>query len=79
MSHQPFRKPTGGNIDRGQPMTFTFDGKAYQGFSGDNLASALMANGVKLLARSFKYHRPRGLTGSGRILRFESGQLMRIA
>ena len=65
MSHQPFRTPDGGNIDRGQPLTFTFDGKVYQGFAGDTLASALMANGVKLLARSFKYHRPRGLTGYG--------------
>ena len=65
MSHQPFRNPTGGNIDRSQPLTFTFDGKVYQGYSGDTLASALMANGVKLLARSFKYHRPRGLSGYG--------------
>ena len=65
MSHQPFRKPTGGNIDRSQPLTFTFDGKVYRGYFGDTLASALMANGVKLLARSFKYHRPRGIISAG--------------
>jgi len=50
---------------RGSPLTFTFDGKRYQGFAGDTLASALLANGVDLFGRSFKYHRPRGLFSAG--------------
>ena len=45
------RLETGGMIDRETPVTFTFDGKSYQGFAGDTLASALLANGVKLLGR----------------------------
>ncbi len=49
----------------GQPLNFTFDGKRYQGFAGDTLASALLANGVDLFGRSFKYHRPRGLYSAG--------------
>ncbi|MBP6441931.1 MAG: (2Fe-2S)-binding protein [Sphingorhabdus sp.] len=60
-----FRLETGGRVDRSQPVTFSFDGKAYQGFSGDTLASALLANGVMLFGRSFKYHRPRGLVAAG--------------
>ena len=60
-----FRLETGGRVDRSQPVTFRFDGKAYQGFSGDTLASALLANGVMLFGRSFKYHRPRGLVAAG--------------
>ncbi|AGN82576.1 aminomethyltransferase [Pseudomonas putida H8234] len=53
-------------IDRNQPLHFSFDGKAYQGFAGDSIASALLANGRFLLSRSFKYHRPRGpLTMAG--------------
>ncbi|MBL4854278.1 MAG: sarcosine oxidase subunit alpha family protein [Robiginitomaculum sp.] len=55
----------GGHIDRSQPVEFTFDGKKYQGFSGDTVASALIANGVKLVGRSFKYHRPRGIFSAG--------------
>ena len=55
----------GGLIDRGQELSFTFDGKAYQGFRGDTLASALLANGVQLMGRSFKYHRPRGVLTAG--------------
>lgn len=51
----------GSRIDRSKPLKFTFDGKTYSGFAGDTLASALLANGVTLLGRSFKYHRPRGL------------------
>jgi len=47
-------------IDRDQPLTFSFDDKPYQGFAGDSIASALLANGRFLLSRSFKYHRPRG-------------------
>ena len=64
------RLETGGMIDRETLVTFTFDGKSYQGFAGDTLASALLANGVKLLGRSFKYHRPRGVftTGSATIV-----------
>jgi len=59
------RLPQGGLIDRSRPITFTFDGKPYQGYAGDTLASALLANGVTLLGRSFKYHRPRGAISAG--------------
>ncbi|MDV7144869.1 sarcosine oxidase subunit alpha family protein [Tropicimonas sp. TH_r6] len=55
----------GGRIDRSTPHYFTFDGKHYTGFSGDTLASALLANGVRLMGRSFKYHRPRGVLTAG--------------
>jgi sarcosine oxidase subunit alpha len=55
----------GGLIDRSKPFRFTFDGKPYQGFAGDTLASALLANDVSLVARSFKYHRPRGIFSAG--------------
>ena len=51
----------GGLIDRNIPLNFTFDGKKYSGFHGDTLASALLANGINLVGRSFKYHRPRGI------------------
>ena len=51
-------------VDFTKPLTFTFDGKQYQGFVGDTLASALLANGVKVVARSFKYGRPRGIVGA---------------
>ena len=61
----PFRLAAGGLVDRGRPFAFTFDGRAYQGLAGDTLASALVANGVRLLGRSFKYHRPRGLLSAG--------------
>ena len=60
-----FRVSNGGRIDRTRLVNFTFDGKAYRGFAGDTLASALLANGVHLLGRSFKYHRPRGLVSLG--------------
>jgi sarcosine oxidase subunit alpha len=62
---QPFRLPSGGVIDRTRTLRFTFDGRAYEGYTGDTLASALLANGVHLCARSFKYHRPRGIHGAG--------------
>lgn len=62
---QPYRLPTGGMIDRGTPLSFTFDGCDYQGYAGDTLASALLANGVALVGRSFKYHRPRGILTAG--------------
>ena len=55
----------GGLINRGKPLNFNFDGRAYQGYEGDTLASALMANGVRFLGRSFKYHRPRGIFTAG--------------
>ena len=60
-----FRTPTGGRVDRGKPVRFSFDGKRFQGFEGDTLASALLANGVHLVGRSFKYHRPRGIVTAG--------------
>jgi len=62
---QPFRLPAGGRIDRGRRLAFRFDGRSFEGHPGDTLASALLANGVRLLGRSFKYHRPRGLLGVG--------------
>ncbi|WP_298850055.1 sarcosine oxidase subunit alpha family protein [uncultured Ruegeria sp.] len=55
----------GGLIDRSKKLRFTFDGKSYEGYQGDTLASALMANDVRLVGRSFKYHRPRGVLASG--------------
>ncbi|MGH8249409.1 MAG: sarcosine oxidase subunit alpha family protein [Steroidobacteraceae bacterium] len=60
-----FRTVGGGRIDRSRPLRFTFDGKTYEGVHGDTLASALLANGVHLVARSFKYHRPRGILSAG--------------
>ena len=62
---QPFRHADCGRIDRGHTVSFRFDGQAYQGFAGDTLASALLANGVRLVGRSFKYHRPRGILSAG--------------
>ncbi|MCG8505691.1 MAG: sarcosine oxidase subunit alpha family protein [Sphingomonadales bacterium] len=59
------RLTEGGRIDRSRPITFTFDGTRYTGFRGDTLASALLANDVRLVGRSFKYHRPRGLVTAG--------------
>ncbi|SIQ98486.1 N-methylglutamate dehydrogenase subunit C [Rhizobium sp. RU20A] len=61
----PFRLPAGGRIDRSHKIGFSFDGRAYYGHAGDTLASALLANGVSLMARSFKYHRPRGPVTAG--------------
>jgi sarcosine oxidase subunit alpha len=54
-----------GRIDRSRTLRFTFDGRDYEGFAGDTLASALLANGVHLMGRSFKYHRPRGILAAG--------------
>ena len=59
------RLDTGGLIDRSQPITFTWDGKKRTGYSGDTLASALIANGDSVVGRSFKYHRPRGVMSAG--------------
>jgi sarcosine oxidase subunit alpha len=54
-----------GRIDRSNPVRFTFNGTSYSGFRGDTLASALLANGVHFVGRSFKYHRPRGILSAG--------------
>ncbi|MBS0528942.1 MAG: sarcosine oxidase subunit alpha [Proteobacteria bacterium] len=60
-----YRLASGGRMDRTRPLQFTFDGNRYTGFAGDTLASALIANGVHLVGRSFKYHRPRGFLSAG--------------
>ncbi len=62
---QPFRLDTGGRIDRSKPVTFRYNGRKLVGFEGDTLASALLANGVSIVGRSFKLRRPRGIVGSG--------------
>jgi sarcosine oxidase subunit alpha len=59
------RTPIGGRIDRTRVLNFRFDGRSYRGCAGDTLASALLANGVHLMGRSFKYHRPRGPLAAG--------------
>src|SRR5262249_21724937 len=61
----PNRLPDGGRIDRGSPIRFSMDGKALLGLAGDTLASALLANGITLVGRSFKYHPPRGFLAAG--------------
>ena len=63
MNHN--RLESGGRIDRSKSLSFSFNGKLYYGFEGDTLASAMLANGLNVIARSFKYHRPRGIIGSG--------------
>ncbi len=59
------RLPAGGHIDRSRRLAFRFDGRTFTGHPGDTLASALVANGVKRVGRSFKYHRPRGIMTAG--------------
>ncbi len=59
------RTDGGGRVDRSRSLRFRFDGREYQGIAGDTLASALLANGVHLMGRSFKYHRPRGVLAAG--------------
>lgn len=59
------RLSRGGLIDRSRSIRFWFNGKVYTGHPGDTLASALLAQGVRLFGRSFKYHRPRGIVGAG--------------
>jgi sarcosine oxidase subunit alpha len=59
------RLAEGGRIDRSQPISFHFEGREYSGFKGDTIASALLANGVDVIGRSWKYHRPRGIVGDG--------------
>src|SRR6266568_9612808 len=62
---QPMRSAQGGRIDRSRALQFEFDGRPFTGHPGDTLASALLANGVRLVGRSFKYHRPRGVFTAG--------------
>lgn len=65
MTEQRLGPPFGLRLDRDAPIPFTFDGVELQGFAGDTIASALLANGVTTLSRSFKYHRPRGVLSHG--------------
>ena len=62
---QRFRTRQGGRVDRAREIQFTFNGKSYTGLAGDTLCSALLANGVHLIGRSWKYHRPRGVMSAG--------------
>src|SRR5688572_23153662 len=64
MSHAA-RLASGGVIDRARPRVFRFDGRQLTGFAGDTVASALIANEMHLIGRSFKLHRPRGIVGAG--------------
>lgn len=75
MNTQPFRLREGGLVVRQKPVNFTFDQLQYDGFEGDTLASALLANGVRLFGRSFKYHRPRGVLTAGN---FEPNALVEL-
>lgn len=59
------RLPTGGRVNRSKVLTFTFNGQSYKGYEGDTLAAALLANGVDIIGRSFKYSRPRGIVAAG--------------
>lgn len=63
--NQPNRLTQGGRIDRTCTVNFTYNGKILQGYAGDTLASALLANGVNIVGRSFKYARPRGIVAAG--------------
>ncbi len=65
MTAQPNRRTSGGLIDRSKVVRFRFDGRAFSGHPGDTLASALLANDEHMVARGFKYHRPRGIFGAG--------------
>ena len=64
-THRGARLSAGGLIDRSKPVRFSFDGRPLQGYAGDTLASALLANDLCLVGRSFKYHRPRGILSAG--------------
>jgi sarcosine oxidase, subunit alpha len=64
-SRGPYRLARGGAVDRSHRIGFRFNDRTYTGFAGDTLASALLANGVRIVARSFKFHRPRGLYSCG--------------
>ncbi len=65
MKSLPHRLADGGRIARDTPLSFTLEGRSFSGFAGDTLASALLANGLTLIGRSFKYHRPRGFVAAG--------------
>ncbi len=65
MTEALFRIDSVGRVDRSKQLRFTFNGRAYSGCEGDTLASALLANGVSIVGRSFKYHRPRGIMSAG--------------
>ncbi len=65
MSGGAFRTPSGGRIHRDQPVTVDFNGKSLGAYAGDTVASTLLAHGIHLVARSFKYHRPRGILAAG--------------
>ncbi len=65
MKLQRFRNLAGGLIDRDSLIDFTFDGRPCFGYRGDTLASALLAHGIRIVGRSFKYHRPRGVMAAG--------------
>jgi len=73
---QKNRLNQGGRIDRSKPLTFTFNGKKLQGYQDDTIASALLANGIGTVSRSFKYHRPRGVISAGVE---ESGALLTVS
>ncbi len=60
-----FRLESGEGINQTEKISFKFNGKTLFGYKGDSLASALLANGIHLIGRSFKYHRPRGILSSG--------------
>lgn len=60
-----FRLKSGGQVDRSRPLRFTFDSRAYTGYEGDTLASALLAAGVSVVGRGLKFHRPRGVLTAG--------------
>ncbi|WP_286237886.1 sarcosine oxidase subunit alpha [Neptuniibacter halophilus] len=62
---QQNRLQNGGRIDRSKPLKFSYNGKNYSGFQGDTLASAMLANGIDIVGRSFKYSRPRGIVAAG--------------
>ncbi len=64
MNDQRARLAQGGRIDRSRPIEFSFDGRSLTGYAGDTLASALLANGVGVVGRSLKFHRPRGIWGA---------------
>ena len=64
-SPAPRRLPEGGRVNRDRPVRFSFNGKAMTGLAGDTVASALLANGVRVVSRSFKYRRPRGIYSAG--------------
>ena len=61
----PHRVPRGGRVDRTRVIPFEFNGRRFDGFAGDSVASALLANGIRVVGRSFKFHRPRGFLSAG--------------